>query len=43
MLNDFVYVQRVIKVDADVTKLYHAHSNIDVHDSFYFLYVFNGP
>ena len=42
VLNDFVCVQPVIKVDADVTKLYHAHNNIDVHDSLFFLYVLNG-
>ena len=42
VLNDFVYVQLVIKVDVDVTKLYRAHNNIHFHDSFFFLLVLNG-
>ena len=42
VLNDFVYVQRVIEVDANVTKLYRAQNDIAVHDSFFFFMFING-
>ena len=37
VLNDFVYVQCVLEVDANVTKLYRAQNDIAVHDSFFSL------